>query len=96
MTARFCIKCVTDPERLMKRRARDRDSLYFTLAHSFVNAAIRCGDLPPPTHLLCVDCNEPAKEYDHRDYTKPLQVQAVCRRCNQKRGRGHNATLKAA
>lgn len=95
-TARYCIKCVVDPDRLMKRRAYHKRSLYFTLAHSFVHAAIRHGDLRPATHHLCVDCNQPAHEYDHRDYTKPLDVEPVCRRCNQRRGGGLNATKRAA
>ena len=27
-----------------------------------------------------------AYDYDHRDYSKPLEVDPVCRRCNQMRG----------
>lgn len=38
------------------------------------------GDVP------CVDCGKPACQYDHRDYTKPLEVVPVCRSCNYKRG----------
>lgn len=55
-------------------------------AISMVASAIKKGNLPKPTVLLCVDCGSDAHEYDHRDYTQPLKVDAVCRKCNRKRG----------
>ena len=37
--------------------------------------------------VLCVDCGtQRASVYDHRDYSKPIDVVAVCARCNLKRG----------
>lgn len=42
--------------------------------------------LPRARDLACVDCGHPANGYDHRDYRKPLEVQAVCRACNTRRG----------
>lgn len=37
--------------------------------------------------VTCVDCGKnPAIEYDHRDYTRPLEVDPVCQSCNQLRG----------
>jgi hypothetical protein len=57
-------------------------------AHCKVHRAIKCGDLDPASHFDCVDCGGQAEVYDHRDYTKPLDVQPVCRRCNNKRGAG--------
>jgi len=56
------------------------------LAIRAVNAAVRKGLLPKPTTLTCVDCGKQAREYDHRDYNKPLEVQPVCRGCNKRRG----------
>lgn len=47
---------------------------------------VREGRLPKPSTLVCVDCGRPAQQYDHRDYTKPLQVEPVCRSCNVMRG----------
>src|SRR5688572_22298126 len=44
------------------------------------------GRIPHPRKLNCVDCGAPANGYDHRDYLKPLEVEAVCRSCNSKRG----------
>lgn len=55
-------------------------------AHKAVARARKSGQLQDPAELDCVDCGEPAIEYDHRDYSKPLDVEAVCRRCNLKRG----------
>lgn len=70
----------------MSRRDRSR---YFTLAHAYVTTAIYNGDLPKlDGSIPCADCAAPADEYDHRDYKKPMDVEPVCRRCNQARGPG--------
>lgn len=55
-------------------------------AHQAVYRAIKTGVLPKPDSLPCVDCGVPATDYDHRSYAKPLEVDAVCRSCNKKRG----------
>lgn len=97
LTATRCFKCATDPARLESRRQRDKRSLYYILAHRYVEVAVRCGDLKKlDGTVACADCRSPAKVYDHRDYTKPLQVDPVCRRCNHKRGIGKNALERAA
>jgi len=57
-------------------------------AHRSVAVAIEAGLLLPVTMHRCVDCNAPACDYDHRDYSKPLHVDPVCRRCNLVRGAG--------
>lgn len=57
-----------------------------SVAHGLVSAAIRNGDLVPAKKFACVDCGNPARDYDHRDYNKPLDVQPVCRSCNKLRG----------
>lgn len=56
------------------------------IAHLEVARAIRRGELTPASQCKCVDCGEPATGYDHRDYTKPLDVAPVCRSCNTRRG----------
>ena len=63
------------------------------LAHQAVAKARKAGLLADPKTLSCVDCQGPAIEYDHRDYSKPLAVEPVCRRCNLSRG---PATQEAA
>lgn len=57
-----------------------------TLALAEVGRAVHKGLLPKPATLTCVDCGQPAKFYDHRDYSKPLDVVPVCIRCNRMRG----------
>jgi len=39
-------------------------------------------------YVKCADCEKRAGVYDHRDYKKPLQVEAVCNGCNVHRGYG--------
>lgn len=52
-----------------------------------VARAIRDGVLQRLTGLVpCADCGQPATMYDHRDYSRPLDVEPVCRTCNRRRG----------
>lgn len=53
-----------------------------------VAKAVREGRLQPAKNFACTDCGVPAVEYDHRDYSKPLAVEPVCRKCNSRRGPG--------
>lgn len=55
-------------------------------AHKAVAQARKNGTLANPNNFVCVDCGDTAVEYDHRDYSKPLDVEPVCRRCNLRRG----------
>jgi len=47
---------------------------------------VRSGEIPPAKTLVCVDCGGSAREYEHREYLRPLDVVPVCRSCNLKRG----------
>ena|SRR5688572_3284758 len=47
---------------------------------------VKAGRMPPPTAYKCADCGDKATMYEHRDYTKPLDVEPVCRSCNTARG----------
>ena len=56
-------------------------------AISAVSNAKYSGRLPYLTGAInCVDCAEPATKYDHRDYSRPLDVEPVCNACNIRRG----------
>lgn len=55
-------------------------------AYKAVRQAISKGRLPPPWSQKCVDCGNPARVFDHRDYAAPLDVEPVCGTCNQRRG----------
>lgn len=48
--------------------------------------AVRSGRLKKAAEKTCADCGDRASVYDHRDYRKPLVVEAVCRSCNHRRG----------
>lgn len=51
-----------------------------------VSKAIRRGELTRAAEHRCVDCGKQARDWDHRDYNKPLDVEPVCHRCNILRG----------
>jgi len=59
-------------------------------ACALVHRAVKLGNLPSLklNIVKCSDCIERATTYDHRDYNKPLDVNPVCSRCNNKRGPG--------
>jgi hypothetical protein len=66
-------------------------------AHKAVARARACGSLPSPCGQSCADCGGAATEYEHRDYSRPLAVDPICRRCNLRRGPALNhTTAKAA
>lgn len=54
-------------------------------AYRAVAKAVRAGELPA-LGIRCVDCGEPATDWEHRDYDAALKVDPVCRRCNIARG----------
>ncbi len=56
------------------------------LASLVLGRAIRAGELRSAKAFKCFDCGNPAGCYDHRDYDKPLVVDAVCVGCNARRG----------
>lgn len=65
------------------------------IAHGAVKSAVQQKRIPPARMLICVDCGRGAQHYDHRDYSRPLDVAPVCRSCNRKRGPAVNADMGA-
>ena|SRR3990172_8003554 len=58
-------------------------------AGNLVRRAVKKGILPKLDGTIkCVDCGGIAKHYDHRDYSRPLDVNPVCPKCNSNRGPG--------
>ena len=57
-------------------------------AYRTFTSAMRRNVLPDPKKLRCTDCGKQAHGYDHRDYSKPLEVQPTCTSCNHRRGKG--------
>ena len=54
-------------------------------AHKAVEKAVRRGDLPRVSTCDCRDCGIQATEYHHEDYSKPLDVEPLCKKCHTKR-----------
>lgn len=49
-----------------------------------VGYAIKKGIIQRASCFECVRCGKQAKEYDHRDYAKPMDIQPMCRSCNKR------------
>ena len=73
------------PERFLPESA---DKYWAHRAHVLVSAAVSKGVLPSlkDREYACTDCDGIATEYDHRDYSRPLDVEPVCGSCNKRRG----------
>lgn len=56
------------------------------VAAGLLRKEIYKGSISPISELACIDCGDAAEHYDHRDYANPTIVDAVCRKCNYKRG----------
>jgi uncharacterized Zn finger protein (UPF0148 family) len=70
----FCTTC--EKARVVAQRA----------AGVAVRMAIKRGELQPAHTHTCVDCGAQAVGYEHRDYSKPLEVDPICDSCNYRRG----------
>ena len=72
----YCLACTFKVGRIQRR------------ACGVVGYAVATGKLPSlrKNEIACVDCGKRATDYDHRDYSKPLDVVPVCRKCNDARG----------
>ena len=58
---------------------RERNKLKVK-AWKAVEYAMQTGKLPPLD--VCNQCDQPAKHYHHADYSKPLEVEALCVKCH--------------
>ena len=68
-------------------RARCRQLSIGARAWQAVQRAIGRGELARlPDGRPCVDCGRLAEVWDHREYARPLAVEAVCVSCNKRRG----------
>ena len=85
-----CIDCGEelnrDPHSWRCWKCANAAQRFQALAVAAVQKAVAAGDLAHISTRLCVDCESPASQYDHRDYSKPLAVDPVCRKCNHRRG----------
>jgi hypothetical protein len=99
----FTCKCCGDRYTALDRRGYNQGFCRRCARRSFeegqragalCRGAVRRGDLPHAKTLTCTDCAKPASEYEHRDYTKPLDVVPICRSCNLKRGRAYDSVWR--
>jgi hypothetical protein len=72
--ALYCGVCMHEKEQPKENAIRE------------VRRAVRSGVVPHIDTQYCVDCGRFAELYDHRDYTQPLVIEPVCRKCNFRRG----------
>lgn len=94
MSDRICFDCGTlfrglsAQARCNDCRFRNGNHRVRSKAHACVSRAVYKGVLAnlKVENVGCVDCGDRADRYDHRDYSKPLAVDPVCRRCDRKRG----------
>jgi hypothetical protein len=89
----LCVDCL----QMFKKRPGSTDKINCVMCESLrddarraalkkVHAEVKAGRLPHPTTLKCVDCGDHAMGYEHRSYSKPLEVEPICHSCNSLRG----------
>jgi hypothetical protein len=66
------------------------------IARRAVFLQVKNGALPRVKTMVCVDCGAQAEAYDHREYSKPLDVEPVCHVCNHKRGPAVDSPKRSA
>ena len=77
-----------NPEKLLKSQQKARETNPDKIiARRRINHLIEAGKIPSPKTLECADCGCNALEYHHEDYTKPLEVVALCKTCHTIRHR---------
>ena len=78
-------------ERIIERRCVNQDVK--RKANRAVQRAIVSGKLIRPTS--CEECGSAGKiDAHHEDYSKPLEVNWLCKKCHHKRTYHHNALSK--
>jgi len=79
-----------DSAHRVKSRPEQRKKQLVRMA---LNKAVGEGLLPHISTQYCVDCGAPAQNYHHDDYSRPLDVVPLCRKCDYKR---HNSGQSGA
>lgn len=60
------------------------------ICRSYANVYKRRGKL---TQEPCSECGSPDSQMHHHDYTKPLEVEWLCRKCHLKRHKDSRETM---
>ena len=61
---------------------------------TMIGNAVRDGKLPRAFKYHCKICGNQARDYHHPDYSKPLEVIPLCRKCHKIVHNNHGAVLK--
>jgi 5-methylcytosine-specific restriction endonuclease McrA len=64
-----------------RRWQKDREKV---LARSAISNAVRLGQIAPADSYFCFVCGNPATEFHHVDYSKPLEVIPMCASCHKR------------
>ena len=83
-------RCYPCSHQRIKQAAETASARRMRSAHAAVGRAVRAGKLDSPKLLACCDCGGQAANYDHRWYSRPLDVEPVCARHNKMRGPAHD------
>lgn len=91
MSIATCPGCGRTTERYMRNSAYCHPCVTVFYQESIrcsraITAAVKAGTMKRAKEFDCVDCGEPARCYDHRDYERTFDVQPVCDKCNSRRG----------
>lgn len=97
MCSKAC--AAVDPTRLARIRASkvtpESDHKLRQRAQGLVNMRIKRGAMTRPT--ACTECGKPGKvDAHHNDYSKPDEVEFLCRRCHMARHHTTKAATRAA
>ena len=81
---RYCRVCHAAYARARRPRHADLEpgQKQRSIARSYANVYQRRGKITPEP---CSGCRDPVAQKHHEDYSRPLQITWLCRKCHQKR-----------
>jgi hypothetical protein len=81
---RYCRACHAAYARARRPRHADLEpgQKQRSIARSYANVYQRRGKIAPEP---CSVCRDPVARKHHEDYSRPLQITWLCRKCHQKR-----------
>ena len=81
---RYCRVCHAAYARARRPRHADLEpgQKQRSIARSYANVYQRRGKITPEP---CSVCRDPVAQKHHEDYSRPLQITWLCRKCHQKR-----------
>ena len=90
---RTCAKC-RSPYWDKARNSKEHSKMRIWALGIIQNAKYK-GYIGKPKNQKCVDCGKKATDWEHRNYSRPLIVEPICRSCNLRRGSSLNFNPKS-